>query len=152
MHVVAIKDVQVWSSMTPAQLRMISFRNLLIVRLKVFEVPLSSRDLRQALMASLAPIVFHHSALARITPPVQPLDPSNPARRYALAHRYRHPHLHVLGMGWLAALFILPEVVARNAPLRRCFGGNGGTSVWAQLAVHPSSFDDGRQYLSLDEV
>ena len=42
MHVVAIKDAHAWSGMTPAQLSMIGFWNLIFVWLKV---RLQSRDL-----------------------------------------------------------------------------------------------------------
>ena len=44
MHVVAIKDAHAWSGMSPAQLSMIGFWNLIFVWLKV-SPKLKSRDL-----------------------------------------------------------------------------------------------------------
>ena len=38
MHVVAIKDAHAWSGMTPTQLSMIGFWNLIFVWLKVMNV------------------------------------------------------------------------------------------------------------------
>jgi hypothetical protein len=47
MHIVTVKDAHAWSAMSPAQLSMIGFWNLILVWLKVSP---KSRDLQQALI------------------------------------------------------------------------------------------------------
>ena len=58
MHIVAIKDAHAWDGMSPAQLSMIGFWNLIFVWLKVSPKP-KSRDLLQALIASRRSYCYH---------------------------------------------------------------------------------------------
>jgi D-alanyl-lipoteichoic acid acyltransferase DltB (MBOAT superfamily) len=154
MHVVAIKDAHAWSGMTPSQLSMIGFWNLIFVWLKVCPY---SRDRQQGADGGrklLLPWRFF-----RLWALADGLDPPENmircmANNYSALGFWRAWHRsynlwivrylyiplggtrrlaatsilvftfvalwhdlspRLLAWGWLAALFILPEIAARKA-------------------------------------
>ncbi|KAH9070809.1 hypothetical protein EDB83DRAFT_2517978 [Lactarius deliciosus] len=128
MYVVAIKDARARSSMTPAQLSMVGFRNLIFVLAQA-----------AATMAFLPPVgtrrwagssqehafgfwcAWHRSYDLWI---VRYLHiPLGGAKRFATFVALWHDlSTKLLALGWLAALFILPEVAARKAFPPSLFG------------------------------
>ena len=81
MHVVAIKDAHAWSGMSPAQLSMIGFWNLIFVWLKVSPKP-KSRDLQQALISSRRAVI----ATMALLPPMGTHRRARPTREHDPLH------------------------------------------------------------------
>ncbi|KAI0295061.1 hypothetical protein B0F90DRAFT_1811558 [Multifurca ochricompacta] len=116
MHVVAIKDANAWSRMTPAQLSMVGFWNLIFVWLKLL---LPWRFFRLwALADGLDP---PENMVRCMAPGTRQLAATSvliftfAALRHDLTPR-------ILAWGWLAVLLILPEVVVRIALPPSSFG------------------------------
>lgn len=144
MHIVAIKDAHAWSGMTPAQLSLIGFWNLIFVWLKLL---LPWRFFRLwALADGLDPpenmvrcMANNYSALGFWRAWHRSYNlwivrylyvPLGGTRRLAATSilvftfvaLWHDLSPRLLAWGWLAALFILPEVAARKALPSSLFG------------------------------
>ncbi|KAI0288928.1 MBOAT, membrane-bound O-acyltransferase family-domain-containing protein [Russula brevipes] len=144
MHIVAIKDARAWSGMTPAQLSMVGFWNLIFVWLKLL---LPWRFFRLwALVDGLDPPENMVRCMANNYSPLGfwrawhrsynlwivrylyiPLGGSyrlaaTSVLIFTFVALWHDLSSRLLAWGWLAALFILPEVLARRALPPSAFG------------------------------